>query len=140
MKIYNYLLFRLYTTLSKNKQYSEGVIDYLATIISTLYIYILFYTFWAIVNFYFLPSIDERNFNKAIIAISILLITYLNYYFFIKEKKFLNQNFKEDKTGGYSILGLLIFSFIIFIIVANKNRERITNQNKNLSIEKQNDN
>lgn len=130
MKIYNYLLFRLYTQLSKNKSYSDNGILFLTTVIATVFIWITFFTLWAIVDVCFLPIDRGFNLSKFHVGSCFILFSWLNYSFFIKKKKFLEYGFEEKRRGGYLIIVYVVFVFVIFVVFANKNRERLRNMNE----------
>ncbi|MDZ4146694.1 MAG: hypothetical protein U1C58_00265 [Flavobacteriaceae bacterium] len=49
----------------------------------------------------------------------------LNYYLFIRDKKFLERGFKKDKKGGVLIVVFILSIIFTFIGVANMNRAKI---------------
>ncbi len=135
MKFYNYLLFRLHTILSKNSVYDAKGVIFLTTIISTLFLYLTLYLIWHIINPFIDINLNEVGVNKSIFIIILLFFSILNYYLFVKSKNFLNYGFKEDKLGGFLIFIYLIVVFVILILFANKNREKIRNEIKKNEIE-----
>ncbi|ESU20478.1 hypothetical protein FEDK69T_30010 [Flavobacterium enshiense DK69] len=137
MKFYYYLLFRIHKTLSKNKNYSEKDIVIFTSLISSIYILFLMLTIYFTIDVFYLHVTNYIDINKLSFVFILLGISYLNYYFIIRNKKYLDHNFNEDKMGGYLIIASLGIIFTIFIIIANKNRERLNNDRKITFNEKQ---
>lgn len=63
------------------------------------------------------------------------IIGFVNYWFFIRKRKFVNYNFKTDKKGGYTIIGFMVFLALMFVLIANKNREKIFKEREKERIE-----
>ena len=134
MRIYYYLLFRLYTQLTNPKnQKSEKTAIFITTTNSMFLVLFSLITIFFYLNFY--KIIDVSIPNKSMIIILMLFIGLLNYWFFIKDKKFLNFGFKTDKKGGYAIIGFIVFLALAFVFIANKNREKIFKEREKTRIE-----
>jgi amino acid transporter len=73
--------------------------------------------------------------NKFSVITLMIVIGFVNYWFFIKPKKFLNYNFKADKKSGYAIIGFIVFLALMFVLIANKNREKIFKEREKTRIE-----
>lgn len=102
---------------------------------STLIIYFILYTAFAYVDFYSVNFLNKIVTGKLSVIIIMAIIGILNYWFFIKPKKFLNYNFKPDKKGGYAIIGFIVLLVLIFVFIANKNREKIFKEREKARIE-----
>ncbi|WP_379804776.1 hypothetical protein [Flavobacterium ardleyense] len=63
------------------------------------------------------------------------VIWFLNYYLFIKPRNFLRRDFTKDRKGGLVIVCIVFFIGILFVIGANKNREKIVEEVENARIE-----
>lgn len=135
MKTYNYLLFRLYDYYHRVRKEDAGLSLYFTVTATTLIIYFIFYIILTYVDFYFFKIVNLLLPNKFLIIVVLGIIGLLNYRFFIKEKKFLNYNFRSDKKGGYTIVGFLIFLALSFVFIANKNRDKILNEREKAIIE-----
>ena len=136
MRFYYYLLFRLYKTLTEPKKgNTEGGALYLTTSTSTFFccfflIVIVFY-----IDFYILNIVDLLFSNQNIILLSMVLVGFMNYYFFVKPKTFLNYNFKQGKKGGYAIIVFIVLLAISFVFIVNKNKEKIFQEREKARIE-----
>jgi len=73
--------------------------------------------------------------NEFSVFIYVIIFGLLNYYFFIKDKKFLNYGFEADKKGGYFIVVFIILMAVSFVFIANKNREKISQEREKARIE-----
>ena len=136
MKAYYYLLFRLYNNLSDpKKQNSEKTIFYLITSTSTFLLCFSTLTIMLFIDFYFFKILNYILPNKSITVLYMGVIGFLNYWFFIIDRNFLNYNFKSDKKGGYAIIGFIIFLALSFVFIANKNREKIFKEREKARIE-----
>src|SRR5688572_19139552 len=101
MRAYNYLLFRVfrfYTDVIKEK---EIPLIYVAAVSSTL-VYLNFYSLYIFLE-------NKGVINKIInsvmhVVIFMFLIFILNFYFFVKRKKFLEYGFKKDFSGGILVI------------------------------------
>ncbi len=104
-------------------------------LVSTLLIYLSLYTAFAYVDFYFVKFLNKIVTGKLSVIIIMATIGFLNYWLFIRPKKFLNYNFKPDKKGGYTIIGFIVFLALMFVLIANKNREKIFKEREKARIE-----
>ena len=136
MRAYNYLLFRLYSTLSEpKKQNDEKTILYLIVSTTTFLLCLLILTIILYIDFYFIEMVNQLLPNKFSVITLMIVIGFVNYWFFIKPKKFLNYNFKADKKSGYAIIGFIVFLALMFVLIANKNREKIFKEREKTRIE-----
>lgn len=126
MKLYYYFLFRLYRQLEL-KYKDEKVVMLLTTTTSS---FLLCFALMEIYLFFslFIFPISFKGLNMASFVVIPLLVGYLNFFFFIKRRSFLNFNFKQDKYGGYYIFLFIIVLFTSFILLANISRDRIINK------------
>lgn len=118
LRVYQYFLFRIYhfyVNVFKEKDlpifYTSGV----SSVILGMTIILMYSFFEYMGNF---PTIDFKYFNSSIILITWLL----NYIFFIRDKKFLDKNFKADILGGVLIILLIISLILLLIVVAKLHR------------------
>lgn len=136
MRAYYYLLFRLYTTLSKpEKQNDEKTIIYLTVSTSTFIIYFSIIFVLSIFDYIYPVFFDILVPKKYFVIIYMLVIGLLNYWFFIRNKKFLRFNFKNDKKGGYAIILYIFVLGMVLVFFANKNREKIFKEREKTRIE-----
>ncbi len=135
MKQFNYLLFRLYDYYHRVRKEDAGLSLYFTVTASTLIIYFVFYNILTYIDFYFFKIVNQLLPNKFSIVVFIVVIGLLNYWLFIKDRNFLNYNFKSDKKGGYAIIGFIIFLALSFVFVANKNREKNFKERQSEKIE-----
>ncbi|MFK7049806.1 hypothetical protein FLACOL_00455 [Flavobacterium columnare] len=136
MKAYYYFLFRLYNTLSDpRKKNDEKTIIYLTTSTSTFLIYYVLYILFAYFNFYFIRILDKIVTGKPSVIILMVIIGVLNYFFFVKNKKYLKYGFNADKKGGYAIIGFIVLLAMSFVFIANKNRDKIFKEREKAIIE-----
>jgi len=61
--------------------------------------------------------------SKYSVLVFMFIVWFVNYYFFIKDGKFLQYNFKKDRKGGLLIVLYLVFTVISTVYVVNINRE-----------------
>ncbi|MNK03811.1 hypothetical protein D3C87_216640 [compost metagenome] len=127
MKIYNYLLFRIYRFYTDVMKEKEIPLVYVTTV-STLFIGFNLYTISSYLVFK--DIIHEVISSKSRVIVFMVIVLCLNYIFFIKGKRFLNYNFKKDFKGGISIIFYMLFTAIMFIWVANLNRAKIFEQRR----------
>jgi glucan phosphoethanolaminetransferase (alkaline phosphatase superfamily) len=137
MNYYYYLLFRLHTHLSKNNVYDSKGVNFLTTLVSSLYIIFFWFNISCFLDVYF-PTNPYVNYilTENQLVIIFVLIGFLNYIFFVRGKKFLKLNFKEDKKEGYLIFIVFILMFIVFLILGQKNRDRIVQENERIRTER----
>jgi hypothetical protein len=130
MKAYYYLLYRLYIFYIEKMKEEQMPLIYVASI-STLLVFINLFTLYGLLNYYdVIPMFPNKYF---IIAIIILLWT-LNYFLFVRKKRFLLYNFRQDFHGGAIIVCYVIITALSFIVAANYNREKIFSSKKDLLI------
>lgn len=106
------------------------------SIVSTLFIYFFIFTVNGIVYFY--KAEEDLSFGvnyKFWILLLGITIYLVNYYLFIKSEIFLKQDFKKDRKGGLVIIFIVLSIGILFVIVANKNREKIFKEREKARIE-----
>lgn len=127
MKIYNYLLFRIYRFYTDVMKEKEIPLVYVTTV-STLFIGFNLYTISSYLVFK--DIIHEVISSKSRVIVFMVIVLCLNYILFIKGKRFLNYNFKKDFKGGISIIFYMLFTAIMSIWVANLNRAKIFEQRR----------
>lgn len=135
MRIYNYFLYSIYTQLMnpRNKN-DERTAIIITTVVTSLFFYILVLIIITIIELYFFNISIFLKQSKLIYIFCMAILSFLNYSCFIKEKNFLDKNFKTDKLGGYLILFLILLNGFCFIHFANKNREKIFNEREKARI------
>jgi amino acid transporter len=107
----------------------------ITTTTSTFILYSFILTIVSFIDFYIFEIFDLIIPNKMLVIMYMGVIGILNYRFFIKDKKFLNYNFKIDKKGGYAIIGFIAILALLFVLIANKNREKIFKERERIRIE-----
>ncbi|MBC7525483.1 MAG: hypothetical protein H7239_13725 [Flavobacterium sp.] len=135
MKLYNYLLFRIFNYYRNDYKESDGLSKYSTVLVSTLILYFILLVLILYIDFYFFKILDYILPNKISVLLCLIFIGLLNYYFFIKDKKFLNYDFKNGKKGGYIIIFFIVLLALIFVFIANKNRDKIFKEREKLLIE-----
>jgi hypothetical protein len=126
MKLYYYLLFRVFNSLNDPRKKNDAMtINVLLTNVSTLIIWFIIYTLLLFIDNYYFTITEKILPNKTGLIFFIFFIGFLNYMFFIKPKKFLNYGFNTDKKGGFTIVSFLIIVIICFVFIANKSRDKI---------------
>lgn len=136
MKVYHYLLFRLYTQLMNPKnENDERTAVIITTTTSTFILYFFILTIVSFIDFYIFEIFDLIFPNKILVIMYMCVIGILNYWFFVKSKKFLNYNFKTDKKGGYTIMGFILVLALSWVFIANKNRDKVFKERNNARIE-----
>ncbi|MDN3672411.1 hypothetical protein QWY99_04990 [Flavobacterium branchiarum] len=68
--------------------------------------------------------------NKFYIVIFMVLVWFLNYFYIIKKEDFLKYDFQKDKRGGFIIVVFIALTVLLFVLVANLNRDKIFNERK----------
>ena len=125
MKVYNYLLFRIYSYYKDYIRQNEKNAIFSTTVMSSFFVYFIFFVIITYIDFYFIKISDIIFPNKIFIIFYMLFFTFINYIFFIKNKGFIKYNFIKDKTNGYLIILFIFFIAFSFIFIANKNRDKI---------------
>jgi O-antigen/teichoic acid export membrane protein len=124
MKYYNYLLFRLHSALNEpGKKYDLRSINFLLTNTSTFILWMFGYTILLCINCFFNNLINFLMPTNWHILIYYIILALLNYYLFIKAKKFLKYNFKRDIKGGVLATIAVIIIFLSFILMTLINRD-----------------
>lgn len=104
---------------------SDGQAFFSAIAVSTLMLIINLITIYVVVNYFGLMPIVTNIFHMILFMVT---IGYINYYFFIRRRKFLKYGFQKDRKGGVLIVAYIIFTFVFLFIVGQYNRERIFKQ------------
>jgi len=126
LKAYNYFLFRVYMFY---KRYEKGNFTFSTSVVSTVLITINLMTLYLLLNYLdFLPDIP----NKLFVVFFLMLIWIVNYFGIVRKEAFLRQNFRTDKTGGYLVVGVIIFTATFAIVVGAMNREKVLTQKQSV--------
>jgi len=136
MKYYYYILYRIFNSLNDPKKHNNAVtISILLTNTSTLIVWFGIYTILSYIDYYCFDISKILIPNEFSVFIYVIIFGLLNYYFFRKDKKFLNYGFEADKKGGYFIVVFIILMAVSFVFIANKNREKISQEREKARIE-----
>lgn len=131
MRAYYYFLFRIYEFYIHRMKEKNIPLFYVCSI-STVLMFFNFYTVYTVLEFNdLIPSISSK---LAIISIT-LALWIINFIFFVRPKKFLKYNFEKDGLGGLMIILYFVLTVTTFILVANKNRERIFTEREKVKTE-----
>ena len=130
MSVYNYLLFRLYTFYDKKEKDS---VLFSVTAASTVIVYISLFTIYALFDYL---NIVKMFPNKYYVIPIMIGLGFLNYYVFVRNKRFLTYDFKKSLGKDLMLIIGLLLILTSFIIIANKNRAKIKKQNLNSNFEK----
>ncbi len=125
MKVYYYFLFRIYRLYKDKNKESDSQALFSATAVSTTVLCFNLITTYLLVNYFGLIPIIT---NKLIMVLFMVIVGCINHYFFVREKKFLNYDFKKNSKGGILIVAYIVFSLILVLIVGKYNRDRIFNE------------
>lgn len=96
MNAYYYLLYRIYKYYA-NKPKENSILLFSVTAFSTVVIYIGLFTIYLLLNYLGLAPMVT---SKYYVIIIMLILGVINYYGFVKPKKYLQLNFKSDFKGG----------------------------------------
>lgn len=133
MKAYYYFLFRIYKYFKDKRNESEFEALFSVIIVSSLILSFHLIGVYIIANYFNLVTVVT---NKLYMVLFMVITGFINYYFFIRDEKFLNYGFQKDKKGGVYIIIYMIFLGISLIIISNINRKKIFEERRrNLSIE-----
>lgn len=100
MKAYYYLLYRIYS-FYVNKMKEEQVPLVYVTSISTILIFINLFSIYGLLSYYnFILMLP----NKYYVITSVFIIWILNYLLFVRDKKFLNYDFRKNNNGSVLII------------------------------------
>lgn len=127
MKAYYYFLYRVYWHYrdSPKKGHERALIT--TSFVSSLILYVILVTIFGLLYFFQKNQAPSFLSNDKLKTIFIMLIIYvINYFLFIKPMRFLKQNLRKDKKGGFLILLFFIILGFLFVIEANKNRDKIS--------------
>lgn len=134
MKVYQYLLFRIYMfykdTIKEKANFSLS-----ASLVTTVLISINLMTIYFLLDYL---DIIVQILNKFYVVIFMTLVWMINYYGIVRKEKFLTYSFQKDKRGGFMVVGVIILTAFLAILVCNLNREKIfkgRNSHKQTSIE-----
>ncbi|WP_320814432.1 hypothetical protein [Flavobacterium sp.] len=124
MKLYYYLLYRIYWFYRDVWGYGHKMSLVLTGFLSSLFVYLTIEVF--IVLFYTsdkspLPSLP----NKYYVVLELLILFLFNHKLIIKKREFLRQGFKKTTKGLMFILLYVLFLTVILIWGANINRDKI---------------
>ncbi|PWG77955.1 hypothetical protein [Pararcticibacter amylolyticus] len=122
MRIYNYLLFRIYRFYTDTIKEETGLLMTVASL-STLFLSFNIYTIYSFLTYKGL--FNDIIPGKYYVLIPMAIIWLLNYFIFVRGEQFLEYNFKKDVKGGILIVLYILITAVSFIIVANFNREKI---------------
>jgi len=136
MKFYYYFLFRLYWSFRDFSKEGHKMSLISTSLASTVFLYFTLYTIIGLMYFFKVSSSVNLGLNYKIWILSFMFILWiLNYYLFIKPREFLRQDFKKDKKGGIVLIFLISLLVFLFILGANKNREKIAKEKEKGRIE-----
>jgi len=135
MKLYYYLLFRIYKYYTdyckqdeKTAIISTSIISSFITIFSILTILLYFDNY----VYSFIKTILP---NKIITIFYIIFIALINHFVFIKNKKFLNYNFSKSKKGKLIVLLYFLFVIILFYRIVDIHTNKIFKEREKVRIE-----
>lgn len=131
MRMYQYLLFRIYM-FYKDSKFESGNYTISTSVISTVLISI------NLMTIYFLLEYNEiliLELSKGIVVTFMILVWALNYFLIVEKEKFLEFNFTKDKKGGYLIVAFILLSAVASITVGNYNRKKIFEKQNRTEIE-----
>ena len=130
MKIYQYLLFRIYRFFTDTVKEKNIPLLYVAAISSTL-IYFNLFTASSFLEYKGLtPKIITHEIH---VVASMVIIFILNFYLIIKRKKFLEFNFRKDAQGGALVFLYLFLTLSSTIIMADYHRNEEQAKQKQVS-------
>jgi hypothetical protein len=130
MRAYYYLLYRIYRFYSVKMNESDIPLIYVSAI-STVLIGCNLFTIYS--GLYLLGYVSLVSLKVFIITLGVLWL--LNHFFFVKGKQFLKYAFDTNIRGSVLIFGYIVLTIMIFILLANKNRERIFSERDNAKME-----
>ncbi|PAM92259.1 hypothetical protein B4N84_25990 [Flavobacterium sp. IR1] len=134
---YYYFLFRLYSVFRDFSKEGHKKAIFSTSIASTLFLYLNIFVVFGLIDFFKIsPSVNLGDNYIFWILFFMFILWVINYYLLIKPRDFLRKGFKKDKKGGVLILFFVFMLGVLFVIGANKNREKISKQQERARIEK----
>jgi len=132
MKSYYYLLYRIYCFYRDTLKDKSNIL-FSVTVVSSLILYLIILMIYTLFDYFY----SFRIFGNTIIILFMVSLGMINYFIFIRQKRFLKFNFKKDIRGGVIIVLFIIIISTLFIIVANYNRAKISKQKSQLQLNDQ---
>ncbi|WP_277115528.1 hypothetical protein [Chryseobacterium sp.] len=127
MKAYYYFLFRIYRYYKDKQNENELQAIFSVITVSTLIASLTIFFFHGLLNYLgILPMYS----NKFYMILFMIIVGFINYFFFIRDKNFLNHDFQKDKKGGFYIIVYIILLGILLFVLSNINREKIFEERK----------
>ncbi|PXW08002.1 hypothetical protein C8D70_1196 [Chryseobacterium sp. CBTAP 102] len=127
MKAYYYFLFRIYRYYKDKQNENELQAIFSVITVSTLIASLTIFFFHGLLNYLgILPMYS----NKFYMILFMIIVGFINYFFFIRDKNFLNYDFQKDKKGGFYIIVYIILLGILLFVLSNINREKIFEERK----------
>ena len=121
MKPYYYLLFRIYSLYKDKYKESDTVALFSTIAVSTTILFINITTIYSLTNYFgFIPIIT----NKIVIVFCIVSIGLINYFSFVRGRKFMNYGFQKDKKGGVLIVTISNLNVMHFSKTLNIFKEK----------------
>ncbi len=122
MKAYYYFLYRIYWFYKDIKKQRSGQAIFSVVAVSTLFIVINMLTIFFLANYFDLVPFLKNTYD---VIPFMSIVGGLNYYFFIRKKKFFICGFKKDKKGGFLVVAYMVLTFLFAFIIGKFNREKI---------------
>lgn len=126
MKAYYYFLFRIYRLYKDKNRESDTQAIFSVTALSTVLLSFIFLFLYGVTSYFGLIPIVT---NKSIIILFTVIVGCINYYLFVRGKKFMYFGFEKDKRGGFLIISFITMLAVLFITFANFNRDRVFREN-----------
>jgi Na+/proline symporter len=128
MKAYYYFLYRVYWHYRDSKKSVQGHKSALTStsLVSSLVLFVILITIFGFLYFFQKNQAPSFSSNDNLKTVLIMLIIHvINYFLFIKPQNFLRKDFRKDKKGGFLVILFIIIVAFLFVIVANRNRDKI---------------
>lgn len=126
-RAYYYFLFRVYWYYRDRVKENDATAMFSVVAVSTLLLCFNFITIYFVVNYFNFVPIVTNEFHMVLFMV---IVGCINYLFFIKGRKFLNDDFQKDRKGSVLIIAYIIFTFSLSLFVGQLNRERIFKEGK----------
>jgi len=127
MKAYCYFLFRVYKFYTDKIGESENQALFSANAVSTIIIFFIVLSIYGLANYF---SIIPMFKNKMYVIPFMIAIGIINYFFFVRSKKFLSYDFQKDRHGGWLIVVFIVVLGGAFITLSNVNRKKVFEERK----------